>query len=68
MYSVCIVMYGSSRSIQKPIRSVNRSQSSTYRSTDSRQRWLNSAIPYSSISAFEEIPSSFSISSSTGSP
>ena len=29
---------------------------------------LNSAIPYSSISAFEEIPSSFSTSSSTGRP
>ncbi len=32
-------------STQKPIRSVSRANSSTYLSTDSRQRSLNSATP-----------------------
>ena len=51
-------------------RSARSAGSSPRRSsnTDSRQRWLNSAIPYASISCFELIPSSFSTSSSTGRP
>src|SRR3990170_46354 len=68
MYSVSIVQYAWERSIQNPRRSVIRSQSSTYRVTDSRHRRLNSAIPKASMSRFDLVPISFSTSSSTGSP
>ena len=55
-------------SIQTPDRSVSATQSSTYRVTDSRQRWLNSAMPKASISRLECRPSSRSTSISTGRP
>ncbi len=51
-----------------PIRVVSADQFSTYRYTDSRQRWLNAAMPYSSISGLPAKPSSRSTSSSTGRP
>ena len=50
------------------MRSVSRCQSSRYVKTDSRHFWLNSAMPYASISSFEEIPSSCSTAISTGRP
>ena len=54
---------------QKPILSVIFSQSFIYRITDSRHRFVNSAIPiFDSISFLSKIPSSFSISCSTGNP
>jgi hypothetical protein len=62
------VRYAVSRSTQKPIRSVSALQSSRNSNTDSRQRWLNSAIPNSSISCFEEMPSCCSTAISTGRP
>ncbi len=51
-----------------PSASVSRSNSSTWRSTLSRQRALNSATPYASMSCLPVKPSSFSTASSTGRP
>ncbi len=50
------------------MRSVIASNSATWRCTDSRQRALNSAMPYASICSLPEKPSSFSTASSTGNP
>ncbi len=50
------------------MRPVNAWKSSTYRCTDSRHRRLNASMPYSSIWGLPEKPSSFSTSTSTGSP
>ena len=56
-------------STQKPMRSVMRSQSPIWRMTDSRHRRVNSSTPTSrSIRDLSKIPSSFSISCSTGRP
>ncbi len=50
------------------MRSVIREKSATWRSTDSRQRALNAAIPKASMSLLLVKPSSFSTASSTGRP
>ena len=50
------------------MRSVIASNASTWRSTDSRQRALNAAMPYASIWGLPDRPSSFSTATSTGSP
>jgi hypothetical protein len=68
MYSFDNVQYAFAVSSHMPMRVVRADQSSTYLCTESRHRWLNAAMPYSSICCFPEKPSSFSISSSTGRP
>jgi hypothetical protein len=55
-------------SAQYPIRRDISSHASTCLSTDSRQRALNSATPYASMSRLPVRPSSFSTATSTGSP
>ena len=63
-----MVRYACEVSTQNPMRSVRRSHSSRYSPTEARQRALNSAMPYASISGLPEMPSCFSTSSSTGRP
>ena len=60
--------YALSRSTQKPILSVRLSHASVYRKTESTQREMNGSTPYRSMSALPWMRSSFSTSTSTGSP
>ncbi len=60
--------YASFRSTQNATRSVSSSHSLVYRNTDSMHFLMKGSTPYSSMAALPWMRSSFSTSTSTGSP